>query len=1373
MLLRSWLEKNAQDPVIEVPRGDHPVVLGRPVKRTGPDAKYPFQGLIDFQGIKIDVENKRGSYRTGRDKDGNEWRVLMHHHYGEIRDTRGTDGDKLDAYVGPNHDSSLVVVVHQCKPDTGEYDEDKVMLGFNSVEEAIGAYKNQYDKPGFYQEGKHKVMPIGAFWRWVHDRKNHGRKVASLWRDLPYWGVTGAASGALLGALTSPEGERMRGALSGGAAGGAVGVATPFALEATGRAAGNALKRLPQARRPAAEVLAFGAENAPAVAGVLAARLAHAKHQEKKVAEDTGATKMADTTLPDVLRPGLFRKQVYRPYISPAMRKGVALGALGLGTLGAATYAGKHIAAKMKKEKEESRGVLPNPTKSGLIGAGVGAGAGAGLGVLGSKHLRRTADFIGGQTRSSMNTIINIVEDMRANGHTNEQIRAFLERPGIRDHLKGARLGHTFEMAARKGRYVLPVVGAALGAAELGNLAHALAADKKKRVVQTAGVLERGTKTAYVLDPNAPHPSVVRNPGLTRAQRLALVEDYGKQKATEGATPAWKAVGAGALLGGTLFPAMIAPGVLLNPNSRRELLHLGAAGAGLGALAGASTLLADRKERKDWQKVIDEGPAALSSKASKHLSHLSNPPPGVLERWSMSRDLKAAKRYNAAKTASIKLALLSDYAKDFVGGVDPFGTWTSGLAQQAEQRGASDNTHRVRRAVATAGGVVGGATVVPAGIGGIIGGVKGFAQAGGGVRQRLSAAGTGAVEGATKPFRLLHSARQAEHMMADVAANGSRALTSAERAHLATVARHTPIGAVGSVAARGVSPMNTTPAEVLQMARDARATAQGHLTPTAARALAPHVSQARQTGTSQLLLGGGVGGLGAYVQYGKGRAAEQEFQQRAAAPMRKAAEHVDAPQTPQGVLTGLRAVLVHLLGLYQLYYFAHWTARGPGFYSDHELFTRLYESTQEEFDQVAERLVGHLGEQALDGVFTMAAAKNAHWVRMGGGNSATAALQAEQDTIGVLRAAYDLLGAHKSLTLGLDDLLMQISSTHESNVYLLRRRMIGDPPSLRASLPSTKSASKPFLEQDRPAKVKEIYSALKRDHPEMPAEMKARIASSHGSKHAGFADGLRRYVTVAAPGATGKAVGHVVGRKVHAAALSKARQSLAGHGTASELLANPVIQRMREKVPHNVTINIPDRSGGPLPWWDTAAPKVDPHFQFAGRGSPGQVHVEGDVHPAVLAHELGHAQGGIIPPGPARLAARVRHALSNRTSVGMGMASLGQSTVTGALHGAGVLSPGDVVQGTRAARNTALAGLLAHAPQLAEEGRASIRAVQAARAHGQGKEYAKRLLPAWGTYAAEALPALGQTAGAQISHSVAKRQLRRSASAAAEKAVGP
>jgi hypothetical protein len=37
-----------------------------------------------------------------------------------------------------------------------------------------------------------------------------------------------------------------------------------------------------------------------------------------------------------------------------------------------------------------------------------------------------------------------------------------------------------------------------------------------------------------------------------------------------------------------------------------------------------------------------------------------------------------------------------------------------------------------------------------------------------------------------------------------------------------------------------------------------------------------------------------------------------------------------------------------------------------------------------------------------------------------------------------------------------------------------------------------------FTKQKRPAKVKEIYRALKREHPEMPAAMKARIAGRQG-----------------------------------------------------------------------------------------------------------------------------------------------------------------------------------------------------------------------------------------------------------------------------------
>lgn len=158
---------------IELPAHFHPVLVQPPKAKRD---EFPFEGYIDFQGIKIDVENVKGSTRSGKGPEG-EWSIHMNCHYGEIRNTEGVDGDKLDVYVGDNHDSSLVVVIHQHNPWDGQYDEDKVMLGFDSVEEAIGAYKKQYDRPGFFKEGQFTAMPIGSFWRWVCDRGNKGKRV--------------------------------------------------------------------------------------------------------------------------------------------------------------------------------------------------------------------------------------------------------------------------------------------------------------------------------------------------------------------------------------------------------------------------------------------------------------------------------------------------------------------------------------------------------------------------------------------------------------------------------------------------------------------------------------------------------------------------------------------------------------------------------------------------------------------------------------------------------------------------------------------------------------------------------------------------------------------------------------------------------------------------------------------------------------------------------------------------------------------------------------------------------------------------------------------------------------------------------------------
>lgn len=140
--------------------------------------EYPFVGSLLAHGIPVAIENAKGSYREGTGKDGKKWRVLMHAHYGEIGpiaasgpgsgkkwNTRGTDGDRVDVYVldhDPEYETAYIV--DQLDPDTGEFDEQKVILGASSSLDAKDLYFKQYDKPERFFGGIH-AMPIETFKR--------------------------------------------------------------------------------------------------------------------------------------------------------------------------------------------------------------------------------------------------------------------------------------------------------------------------------------------------------------------------------------------------------------------------------------------------------------------------------------------------------------------------------------------------------------------------------------------------------------------------------------------------------------------------------------------------------------------------------------------------------------------------------------------------------------------------------------------------------------------------------------------------------------------------------------------------------------------------------------------------------------------------------------------------------------------------------------------------------------------------------------------------------------------------------------------------------------------------------------------------------
>lgn len=137
---------------------------------------HKLQGRTAFRGLNISIENKKGTIRRGVDSDGHKWAIKMHYDYGYIRGTEGVDGDHVDCYIGDNIDAKNVYIIHQKIPGTDKYDEDKCMLGFDTLVDAKAAYLKQYDKPGFF--GGVDTVPFELFKQKVLMKKYHGKKLA-------------------------------------------------------------------------------------------------------------------------------------------------------------------------------------------------------------------------------------------------------------------------------------------------------------------------------------------------------------------------------------------------------------------------------------------------------------------------------------------------------------------------------------------------------------------------------------------------------------------------------------------------------------------------------------------------------------------------------------------------------------------------------------------------------------------------------------------------------------------------------------------------------------------------------------------------------------------------------------------------------------------------------------------------------------------------------------------------------------------------------------------------------------------------------------------------------------------------------------------
>jgi hypothetical protein len=117
----------------------------------------------EFAGLPIAVENAAGTIRSWDAGEGKVGYTRMLLDYGFIEGYLSGDGEELDVYVGPDPTAPFVYVVHQLRaPNYRAHDEDKVMLGFYSGEEARIAYllhRNDGDRAF----GSMETIPLERF----------------------------------------------------------------------------------------------------------------------------------------------------------------------------------------------------------------------------------------------------------------------------------------------------------------------------------------------------------------------------------------------------------------------------------------------------------------------------------------------------------------------------------------------------------------------------------------------------------------------------------------------------------------------------------------------------------------------------------------------------------------------------------------------------------------------------------------------------------------------------------------------------------------------------------------------------------------------------------------------------------------------------------------------------------------------------------------------------------------------------------------------------------------------------------------------------------------------------------------------------------
>ena len=123
------------------------------------------KGRLKMHDLSIAIENPVGSKRRGIDKSGKAWESTLTCDYGYFCATQAVDGDAVDVFIGPDHDSELVVAIDQMID--GKYDETKFVMCVKTQRQGEKLYLSNYQKG--WKLGPVSTTTVGQLKNWLKE----------------------------------------------------------------------------------------------------------------------------------------------------------------------------------------------------------------------------------------------------------------------------------------------------------------------------------------------------------------------------------------------------------------------------------------------------------------------------------------------------------------------------------------------------------------------------------------------------------------------------------------------------------------------------------------------------------------------------------------------------------------------------------------------------------------------------------------------------------------------------------------------------------------------------------------------------------------------------------------------------------------------------------------------------------------------------------------------------------------------------------------------------------------------------------------------------------------------------------------------------